>query len=187
MLYTIILFIHVIGALLLFAALGIEWLTFIRFRNANTYEAAGSWLKSFLVIPKLYMISMITILLSGIYMTIVVWKDAGWIIIAFLAMILLGFMGARLTGKKMESIGKEIINGNGELPFELKEKMKDPGLWNSIQTRSAVAIGIIYLMTVKTGLVSSIVVIVISIIIGFAPIFNKAKTTNADRVEAIEK
>lgn len=186
MLYLIILFIHVTGAILLFAALGIEWLTFVKFRNADTFEAAAGWLKSFPVIPRLYMISMITILASGIYMMVVVWKDAAWIIAAFFSMILLAVLGARLTGKKMESIGKEIMSGKGELSPDVKGKMKDSALWNSIQTRSAVALGIIYLMTVKPALTASIITILVAVIIGFAPIFSKAKNTN-EKIETYVK
>ncbi len=176
MLYRIALFLHVTGALMLFAAIAIEWLFVINIRKAMAIENIK---KSYLNYPKLTAIGSIAIfliLIPGIYMTAVVWKNASWILIAFIGMILLAVIGGALTGRKMKGIKKVISNENNISPA-LRSLLNDNSLILSLKIRTAVLMGIIYLMTVKPDLTGSVLTLIVSIILGFIPIKTKANVT----------
>jgi hypothetical protein len=174
MYYRIALFLHVTGALLLFAAMIIEWLCLVNFRKAmdlrEIKESISNYSKSGLI----GFTAVFLVLIPGIYMMAVAWKNAGWIITAFIGMILLAVIGGAVTGKKLKVIKKIISNENNISP-ELRSLLNNNSLMLSLKIRTAVFLGIIYLMTVKPDMKGSASVIIISIILGLIPLKSKAK------------
>ena len=104
--YKITLFLHIIGAFILFAAMVIEWLSLINFRKTTDFGtvkvSVSNYSKSVVIGP----IAAILILIPGIYLMTFGWNNANWIIIAFIGMILLAVTGGVMTGKKMKAIKK---------------------------------------------------------------------------------
>lgn len=78
MLYKIALFLHVIGALLVCAAIAIEWLCIINIRKAGTIERIKDSVLNFSKIGKIGDTGALLILVPGIYMMVAVWHDAKW-------------------------------------------------------------------------------------------------------------
>jgi|GEM_PF-4333499 len=70
MLYKIVLFLHVSGALLLFAAITIEWFFIMNIRKAGSLENIKGSLTLYSFFSKIGQISMILILFPGIYMMV---------------------------------------------------------------------------------------------------------------------
>jgi hypothetical protein len=150
MLYPLALFLHIVGALALFAMLALEWVGTYQLRRAASAEQAREWLKVFSWF-RLYPVVWATILLSGLYMTAVVWHWVPWIVVALGAIILLAVLGAALSGRRLAAIGPAIASQSGLLSPALRQQLRDPLLWISIQTRAAIGLGIVFLMTVKPG------------------------------------
>ena len=182
MFYRIALFLHVTGALLLFAAMVIEWLYVISLRKAtdfeNIKESIFNYSKSVVIGP----LAILLILIPGIYMMTLGWKGASWIIIAFIGMILLGVIDGTLSRKKIKSI-KKIVSNDKNITSELISLLNDNSLFLSLKIRTAVFLGIIYLMTVKPSLTGSIETLIASIIIGFIPVKSKAKANKLIEAE----
>jgi hypothetical protein len=168
-LYKIALFLHVTGALLICAAIAIEWLCIINIRKADTIERIKESLLNYSKVGKIGDLGAILILVPGIYMMVAVWDGARWGIFGFLDLILIGVIGGLVTGRKMKEIRKIIGMENSSLK-ELEKLVKDNSLWLSIKMRTAILAGVIFLMTVKPGLTGSIITIVISIILGALPL-----------------
>ena len=173
MFYRIALFLHVTGALLLFAAMAIEWLFVINIRKATAIENIKKSFFNYAKLKAIGSIAIFLILIPGIYMTALVWKNASWILIAFIGMILLAVIGGALTGRKMKGI-KKVVSNENNISAELRSLINDNSLILSLKIRTAVLMGIIYLMTVKPDLTGSILTIIISVILGFIPIKSKA-------------
>ena len=72
-LYAVALFVHVLGALGLFAGLALEWAGLRRLRGATTASQVQARAATFAVLPRLYIPSAVAILLPGLYMTVTVW------------------------------------------------------------------------------------------------------------------
>jgi hypothetical protein len=167
MFYSIVLFLHISGVLLLFSAVGIEWLCFTNMRRSASREIICSWFNQAKILKRLFPGSSILILLTGLYMSIDVWKDAGWVIIGFIGLIAIAISGGIISGKRIAAI-ETIANREKDKPFkEISSMVNDNFLWNSLLIRTCAAFGIVYMMTVKTDLLDSIIVMVISIAVGF--------------------
>jgi hypothetical protein len=74
--YTIALFLHIVGALGFFAALGLEWMSLYHLRRAATVEQVRSWMGVTSTVGRIGMPSMLTLLAAGLYMMVTVWGGA---------------------------------------------------------------------------------------------------------------
>lgn len=158
MLYSIALFLHVLGALGMFVALGIEWTSLRNLRHATNAREARGWLGLFLLLRRFYPASFVTILVTGIYMMAVSWGGAPWIAISFLGLLALPAIAGVMTARRVRRIGPEIA-GSTELDASLRGRLADPILLLSHRLRVGLAVGIIFLMTVKPGWIGSLVAI----------------------------
>ncbi len=166
--YSIALFFHIVGALGFFIALGLEWVSLRQMRNAATSEQVREWMQVTGSTRKIGMISMLVILIAGFYMMAVAWGLVPWILVALGALILSIILAMALTSPRMAAIGQALTKERGSTSSALHHLINHPLLWISIQTRVAVALGIVFLMTVKPGLSGSLLTIGIAIILGLA-------------------
>lgn len=173
MLYLIALFLHVTGALMLAAAVAVEWLCVISLRKAATIESARGPLSTYSRLGMIGGIGMFLILIPGIYMAAVAWRDAGWVAVGFVGIVLIGAIGGIMTGRKMRKM-KSDAAGINELTPEFRKRAGDNSLVLSIRLRTVILVGVVYMMTVKTSMTGSVIVLVISILIGFLPIGPRA-------------
>src|SRR5437867_504057 len=107
-------FLHVVGALGLFVAMGLEWVLVARLLRVETVEQARDWLGLLGVIRRLSPASLAAILLAGIYMTATVWGGVGWIVVAFVALLLLPPLGM-ITGFRLPAIQRDLTGESGPL------------------------------------------------------------------------
>lgn len=166
--YSIALFLHVVGALGLFVALGLEWTSLVYLRRASTAEQAREWLGVLGGTRRLGPASLAAILLSGFYMMATTWGWVGWIIVALAAMVLIAIVGATLTGLRIVAVGRAAAAESGLLSPALRQRLQDPLLWTSVQIRTAIALGIVFLMTIKPDLIGALATIGLAVVLGLA-------------------
>ena len=92
-LYSVALFLHIVGALGLFAALGLEWTSLRQLRRAASAEQAREWLNALGLVRRLGPASLAAIFLSGLYLVATAWGIVAWIAVALGAMLLLPPLG----------------------------------------------------------------------------------------------
>ncbi|HYN88256.1 MAG TPA: hypothetical protein VER55_06990 [Ardenticatenaceae bacterium] len=170
-LYSVALFLHIVGALGFFVALGIEWTALLHLRRATTTEQTREWLGVFAGLRGVASISEAAILLPGLYMAATTWGIAAWIATTLAAWLLIGILGTGLTGRLIAPIRAAVFAHSGVLPPALSQDLRDPRLWISIQTRTAIALGIVFLMSVKPGLAGSLLAIGVAVALGLALAF----------------
>jgi len=112
--YPVAVFVHVVGALGLFVAMGLEWVIVARVRLAETAEQARDWLGLLGVIRWLSPASMARSSWRGIYMAATLWGGVGWIVIAVFALLLLPPLGA-LTLRRLPRIAQDTDGETGPL------------------------------------------------------------------------
>lgn len=167
-LYSGALFLHVLGALALFVALGLEWTGLGFMRRSSSLQEARQCFRVLMLPPKIYGPTLAFILLPGIYMAVVAWGNAAWINTAFAAVLVLVITGRVLTMPRMIAIGKALSAEDESLSAEIHERFNDRFIWKSLYVRVAMAVGIIFLMTFRPGIVGSLVAMVVAAGIGFA-------------------
>jgi hypothetical protein len=68
----------------------------------------------------------------------------------------------------MAAIGRAVTAETGPLSLTLQQLLHHPLLWVAIQTRVALALGIVFLMTVKPDLIGSLLTIGVASALGLA-------------------
>jgi hypothetical protein len=138
-------------------------------RKAATIESVKGSLSTYSKLGMIGGIGMFLILIPGIYMAAVAWHSAGWVAVGLGGTIVIGAVGGIMTGRKMRGM-KNDAAGAGDLTPEFRKRTLDNSLVLSIRMRTMLLLGIVYMMTVKPSLTGSVIILVISILLGFLPI-----------------
>ena len=166
--YSIVLYLHIVGALLLFVAMGIEFMTVSRLRSAGTAEQARDWLSVLGSMRVIGPVALVTILVPGLYMAATSAGWQAWNILALLAMVVMAALGAASNAARMPAIGRSIGPLRGQVPPEARARLRDPIVWSSILIRIGIGLGIVLLMTLKPDAFGAIVALVVFAVAGAA-------------------
>jgi hypothetical protein len=97
-----------------------------------------------------------------------VWGGVAWIMVTLGALVLMTLLWMVITRRRMAVIGRTVNTERGPLFPSLRALLQDPVLWITMQTRVAIALGIVFLMTVKPDLGGSLLTIGVAIVLGLA-------------------
>jgi hypothetical protein len=137
-LYTVALFVHIVGALLLFVLLTVEG---VSLRLGFAAAAAGQILGP---------ISALAILIPGLYMMSTQWGWAAWVVVGITSWVLIAAGGA-FTGVSV-----------------MRRRMSTRAAAISWLLRVGIALGVVFDMTVKPEIVGSIAAVLAGALLGLA-------------------
>ena len=164
-LYSVLIFAHVLGAVALFAALGIEVAAFRRLRGARTAHQARTWIGPLREAGRLGPAVMVTILIAGVWMMAVRWGAEPWIITALVGLVVMAVLGTALTRPAMGRLGTSLAGESPQLPPDFRVLVEGP-LRISLWLRLAIAVGILGLMTAKPEAFGSLAIMGAAMAIG---------------------
>ena len=184
--YLLVLFFHIMGAIGMFIGLGMEGIILKHLSRASTNAQLLSWKDSMKILRIVFSSAAILLLLPGIYMVIETWGWTAWVIVGLLLLIALSGFG-NMAGKRIVGMLQSLNENNESISAEIKEKLSATLLLKSFKIRVMIAIGIIFIMTLKTGWIGSIVTILFAFLVGFLiSILSKAKDTAKELESAKE-
>jgi hypothetical protein len=166
--YSITLFLHIVGALGFFLALGLEWTGLSQIRSAMTLELVRAWMGILKNVRKVGFVSMATTVITGLYLMLTVWGGVAWIIVTLGSLVLVIGLAQAVTAPRMAAIGQALVMGKGSLSKTFHDLANHPLLAASIQTRVAIALGIVFLKIAKPDLGGSLLTIGVAIALGLA-------------------
>jgi len=151
--YSIALFLHIVGALVLFATLALEWVSLQQIRTERFSEQVRTWMDILKGASKAGFPSMLATVVTGIYMMVAVWGWAPWLVTTIGALILMIVL-ARAAAPRLKALGQSLM------------AISNPLLWVSVQTRAAIALGIVFLKVAKPDWVGSLLTIGGAVVLG---------------------
>ena len=169
-LYTLLLFVHVSGAICLFIGMGIWLFGSIAIARAARVEQVRAitdlMLMARLVVPA----SALLVIAAGVAMTWIAWGfQTGWILVALGSLGIIGPIGTWVVDPKVRAIAALLHTlPDGSLPVALAERAHDKVLQVTMHTLVAMLFGIVFLMTTKPTFASGLSAIVISASLGLA-------------------
>lgn len=167
--YSIIaLFVHIVGALGVSVALGLEWTGLRQIRTAVLPDQVRAWMGIFKSLRKVGFISMLTTVITGIYMIVTYWGGKPWIIVTMGSLLLVMALAQVLTAPRMAAMGRALAMEKGSASQTFHNLVNHPILWISIQTRVAIVLGVIFLKIAKPELGGSLLTIGGAIVLGIA-------------------
>lgn len=164
-LYTTALFLHVLGALGLFAALGIEWAIAGALRRATDPSHAKSLIGVLRPLHRVAGPSAVTILVTGVYMGMTGPGRQAWIGLGFLGLVVVGALGGAVTGRRVAAVLRELESGSATSGSPMR-RLQDPALAISLRLRTAIATGVIFLMTTKPTAGLAVAAMIVAVALG---------------------
>lgn len=158
-----LLFIHVISAMGMFTALGIEALGLTLLRRASDGTTARGALTALGSSRRVGGLSLLMLLLTGLRLAAAYGRGGGaWIGLGLAGLIAIGAIGGLMTGRRVSRLQK--IPGEGGMSTPVIEAL--PVLWTSFVLRAALLAGVVYLMTVKPRPIVSLGTLGAAIVVG---------------------
>ncbi|MFT3840282.1 MAG: hypothetical protein QM723_25060 [Myxococcaceae bacterium] len=165
-LYALMIFVHVLCVLGMFAALALEGLSLRRAARATTAEQAAQWTAVWRLLMPMGMPSLLGALASGIYLATAMngWSF-GWTKLAVPALVLVALAGA-VVGPRRNRVVSALTAPGAQLSAELHAELAAPRFEASWRFRAAVLVGVVFAMTVKP--LESNAVIVVAVVLACA-------------------
>jgi hypothetical protein len=169
--YSIALFIHLVGVLALFAGIAVEQTALRRLRTAASLAQVREWMTLLRAVRRIDGPAALTILLSGGYLAAHLGGDKAWIGAGVVGMVAMGVVGLVFARPRFVAIGAAmpLPAADGPLSSTLRARLGDPVLRASAATRAALAVGIVFVMTVKPAPPGAVIALVVAILAGAAP------------------
>jgi hypothetical protein len=182
-LYTIELFLHVSGAIGAFVSVGIWLFGLSALQRAQRVEQvrAIAWL--IVIASPLMVFSVLLLGIAGLGMALSTWGlRTGWIAVALVSVVLIAPIGPFILDARMRTIlAKAGEVPDGPLPAALEARTHHPILETAAHTLAAMLLGIVFLMTTKPPLATSIMVMVVALALG---LFSSLPLWYAARIRA---
>jgi hypothetical protein len=185
-LYTLLLFVHVSGAICLFIGMGIWVFGITAIGRAARVEQvrtlADLMLMARLAVPG----GAFVVIAAGLAMALIAWGlRTGWIAVALGSLAIIGPIGTWVIDPKVRAIAALAQSlPDGSLQAPLAERTQDRVLRLALHTMTAMLFGIVFLMTTKPALTSAVGAMLISALLGLASIVLLVRarpTTLSDR------
>jgi hypothetical protein len=155
--YTIALFVHLIGVVVIFIALGIGQRAGARMRGARSIEHVRLWLGLLKVTTPMFPTALVLLLGSGLFMTADSWSfTTPWVGVSIGAVLTVGAVGAGLAIRgfgRMETAVEAAL----EMTDEIRSVLDDPSTWAALFAVNGMSLAVLWLMVVKPGWMQSLV------------------------------
>lgn len=184
-LYALALFLHVVGAVGIGVLLGFELAGVYGLRRATTTAQATQWGSVVGAPRKLGGAAALTVLVTGIHMSVARWGAQGWIIVGLSAMVLIAVLGPALGARRFGAIMRALRAEDGPISASLGRLLRDPVLTLSIWLRVALFLGIVFLMVTKPGAFASSMAVVVALALGAATALPAWTGAEAKRMESM--
>jgi len=168
--YEFALFLHVCGALMLFAAIGLEMVGARNLFAAGDVTAIRLWSGALAVNGKLFPIATLLLLASGLSMTFTAWEiTTPWVLTSLIALGAMSGVGNVVQGRRMPALHQAAqALPDGPASPALRTQVADATLWTGVGASAGTGLGIVFLMTTKPGWFGSIAVLVGAGLVGAA-------------------
>jgi hypothetical protein len=168
--YTIMLFVHIVGVIGVFLGVGVWLFAVGALRRAQEVAPVRALAGLTAAAGNAAIGGVLLLAASGLYMAVTVWgPQATWIIVATISFVLLAPFGAFLLDPRVRALAKAAAaTPDGPLPASLLVRTRDPMLAIGLCLYIGVLLGIVFLMTTKPTLLLSILVMVVAAVLGLA-------------------
>ena len=169
MLYNVVLFLHILGAVIMFMAIAVLALSMLSMVQSKDTENIRRWSGLAVKTDALFPMSTLLILLPALYLVFSAWGwGTAWINVSLAALLGASFLGPVINLRRLKGILAAAEAETDVIPSAvLMNKVRDRVLWNSVFVMAMLAVGILFLMAVKLTLVGSLITMALAVAVGF--------------------
>jgi hypothetical protein len=179
--YSIALFFHVMGAILLFVGLGVLILATIAIRRVRRVEPLRSLIgpltagrqiafEHISLVDLLVVAGVLLIALSALYMVPNAWSfDVPWIRVAIASTLLIAPLGPAVVDPRLHAIARASADlPDGPLDARVIARTHDPALTIALDVMASTLVGVVFLMTNKPPVLESVAAVAVAASVGIA-------------------
>ena len=166
--YALALFLHILGALGLLVANGIEWVTIgqlHRVRDVTTARVLAGQLR---IVRLIGPVSLLVLLGAGVYLTLTRSGWQPWVLASLVALVAILMPLGAFNGIRLSRTLERLSPSDGNMERSVIERLRDPRHIASVRVRVAVFVAIVYLMVAKPDLAVAVAALVVAVGIGIA-------------------
>jgi len=165
--YSISLFLHIVGALGLFAVLGLEWAGLYHLHRTTRAGQVREWTR-LLAAPRVAGPAALIILVTGIHLSATRWGPQRWIVVGLGGMVVIAVLSAAVGDRRAGAIARALPAEDGPIPASLRRQLHDPVLTLALRVRTALFLGIVFLMSAKPSGGGALAVMGLAAVVGVA-------------------
>lgn len=185
--YTIVLFMHIIGAIGYFLSIGSWLFILVGQRRAQRVEEVRALMHVNDLSGPFGDGSGLVLLIAGLYLALSAWSLlTNWILVALISLILILPTNAALIGPRRRALIKQLEHSapEGKISLALSQHIHNPVLWATSQTTVVLLLGIVFLMTIKPDLRGSLIVMAVALVLGLLSSLLITRRRHTSRQEA---
>jgi hypothetical protein len=173
---SVSLFIHLLGVVTLFIAIGINQRVGAKIRAATSVEELRLWLGLVRSTSPMFPVAFLLILATGLFMAARSFSfDTPWIAVAIVSVVVALAIGGGVVGRALGGVGKSAASASSITP-ELARAIANPVPWVGLGINNGIAVGLLWIMVAKPGWGQSIGVVVVLALAGAAAGFAARKS-----------
>jgi hypothetical protein len=188
MLYNVVLFLHILGAVIMFMAIAILATAMLSMLYAKETAKIRLWSNLAVKIDGLFPLSTLIILIPAFYLVFSTWGwSVAWINVSLAALLGISLLGPIINLRRLKGILNAAESETEAVPSaELLSKVRDRVLWTSVSIMSMIVVGVLFLMAVKLPLLGSVITMAIAIAAGFGlATFTLAKVKTGEAPDTV--
>jgi uncharacterized membrane protein len=169
--YNLVLFAHVVGAIGYCISIAVWLLVLTGLRRAQRVEQARALTRLTDVSGPFGATSALLVFVAGLYLAISQWSLlTSWILVALISLLVMVPTVAIVVAPRRNALVKQLEReaAAGEISPALKQRLRDPFFFHVIQMVAILLLGIIFLMTIKPDLLSSLITMGVALLVGLA-------------------
>jgi len=166
-LYSISLFLHIVGALGLFAVFVLEWAGLSHLRRAAEGAQVREWVGLVAAARVAGGPTALLILVTGIHMSAARWGPQGWILVGLARMVVIAVLSLGVSGRRAAAIARAPAEP-GPISPPLRRQLHDPVLLLSLWLRTALFLGVVFVMATEPGVAGALAALAAAGAIGLA-------------------
>ena len=164
--YEITKVVHFLGLIALFGAFAIYARAGAHLRTATASSGVRGALVWLDATRAMVNGGMIMMLISGIVMVAIRWRGAvPFTTVGLITLVLIGAVSV-IVNRHLRDITAALPAGDGAPPAELRAIIMRPTPWAVSLGRNAAALGVLLIMTLKTGWLASVLIVVVLAAVG---------------------
>lgn len=164
--YSIAVFLHIVGVLGLFAGIALEQVSLFNLQRASTASQLREWIGVLGSLRRVDAPAGLAILATGLYMALARWGHQAWIGLALLAMVVMAVLSVAVTGRRAKRIATAIPERDSSISTALHRQLDDPVLRISASLRAAIGLAVVFNMSLKPGPAGSIAAVGAAVALG---------------------